>query len=55
MKDVLVLFLVVGFFAACVEYVRWCDRIIGPDPMDLGDEAEEATTVSPLERDAVAR
>jgi hypothetical protein len=55
MKDVLVLFLTAGFFAGCVAYVRWCDRIIGPDSMDLGDEAEEATTASRFEPDAVAR
>jgi len=33
MKDLVVLFLIAGFFAACVAYVGWCDRIIraGPD------------------------
>ena len=54
MTDVLVLFLIVGFFAACLSYVRWCDRIIGPDPTELGDLADDEP-VSRLERDEVAR
>ena len=35
MRDLLVLLIVVAFFALCVAYVRWCDRIIGPDAPDL--------------------
>jgi hypothetical protein len=37
MKDVVVLAITALFFALCVAYVRWCDRIIGPDPDDLRD------------------
>jgi hypothetical protein len=32
MRDILVVLMVSGFFAACVGYIRLCDRIIGPDP-----------------------
>jgi hypothetical protein len=39
MLDVLMLLLIAAFFAVCVAYVRWCDRIIGPDPVDLGEGA----------------
>ena len=35
MRDVIVLAIIAVFFALCVAYVRWCDRIIGPDPDDL--------------------
>ena len=31
MADVVYLAIVVGFFAICVLYVNWCDRIIGAD------------------------
>ena len=41
MKDLLMLLLTVGFFALCVAYVWWCDRIIGPDPADLTEELTE--------------
>ena len=27
--------LIMAFFAVCIAYVWWCDRIIGPDPVDL--------------------
>ena len=26
------LLLIAAFFAVCIAYVAWCDRIIGPDP-----------------------
>jgi hypothetical protein len=38
MKDVIVVAIIAVFFALCVAYVRWCDRIIGPDPDDLRDD-----------------
>jgi hypothetical protein len=40
MEDVLFIAATVGFFALGLAYVRLCDRIIGPDPVD-------ATAVSP--------
>ena len=54
--DLLMMATVAGFFAACVAYVRVCDRIIGPDPTpapatiaaeaeaDLTDRDETAVT-----------
>ena len=30
------------FFALCVAYLRWCDRIIGPD--ELGAERDDAAS-----------
>ncbi len=40
MADVVVLLLMIGFIAVCVAYVRWCDRIIGPDPVPAPNGAE---------------
>jgi hypothetical protein len=34
-KDVLILLLVAAFFALCIAYVWWCDRIIGPDAAEV--------------------
>ena len=42
------LLLTAAFFALCIAYVWWCDRIIGPDPVDLTDEElEPAAEVQP--------
>ena len=38
MSDVLMLTAIVAFFALCVAYVSWCDRIIGPDPFEANGE-----------------
>ena len=35
MGDVLMGVMVLAFFLACVGYVGWCGRIIGPDPDEL--------------------
>lgn len=43
MRDVIVVAIIAVFFALCVAYVRWCDRIIGPDPDDLRDDDDERT------------
>lgn len=34
MKDVIVIAIVVGFFALCVAYVTWCERILTADAPD---------------------
>ena len=31
MADVIFVAVICAFFALCVVYIRWCDRIIGPD------------------------
>jgi hypothetical protein len=48
MRDVLVLLLIAAFFAVCIAYVWWCDRIIGPDPVDLPDALDAPEFVSPI-------
>jgi hypothetical protein len=48
MRDFLMLLLIAAFFAVCLAYVWWCDRIIGPDRADLVDQNEPpAEFVSP--------
>ena len=38
MTDVVVLALLFGFFALCVFYVQWCDRIVEADsPAERGE------------------
>ena len=38
MRDVLMLLLIAAFFVLCIAYVWWCDRIIGPDPVEVRDD-----------------
>ena len=33
MADVIYVGVICAFFALCVVYIRWCDRIIGPDDL----------------------
>jgi hypothetical protein len=51
MRDVIVLVVVLAFFALCLAYVRWCDLIIGPDPLDLdaheGDDVAASAIAAP--------
>ena len=37
MRDLVVLAIIAAFFVLCAAYVRWCDRIIGPDPERADD------------------
>ena len=46
MADVLVLALVLGFFALCVAFVRGCDVIIGPDDEWDLDDASSTTVLA---------
>jgi hypothetical protein len=46
MKDVVMLLLTAAFFGVCIAYVWWCDRIIGPDPIDLPDQSDSPEFVS---------
>jgi hypothetical protein len=52
MRDFLMLLTIAAFFAVCIAYVWWCDRIIGPDPTDLTDHdaAAEPAVVDSSER-----
>jgi hypothetical protein len=49
--DVLFILITLAFFAICVAYVRWCDRIIGADEWTgaQGDEAPPAVVVEAVE------
>jgi hypothetical protein len=46
MADLIFIALLIAFFALCVVYVQWCDRIIGPDEFTAegGDEPAPAHT-----------
>lgn len=44
--DVVVVVVLVGFVALCVAYVRWCDRLVGPDP--VAAVAADRTDVQPV-------
>jgi hypothetical protein len=35
MADIIFVAIALGFFALCALYVRWCDRIIGPDVFEV--------------------
>ena len=53
MRDLVVLLTTVAFFVLCVAYVRWCDRIIGPD--DVIDVVDTDDTVErSVEQDVAA-
>jgi hypothetical protein len=42
MADLIFVSVLVTFFALCVAYLKWCDRIIGPD--EFGAELDDATS-----------
>ena len=49
MTDFLALLTTGGFFAICIGYVRWCDAVIGQEPIvgltvEHGAAPEEDTT-----------
>lgn len=52
MRDVVMLLTIVAFFALCLAYVSWCDRIIGPDDAQLAADRDESADAS--SRDEVA-
>ena len=54
MRDVLMLILIVAFFALCIAYVAWCDRIIGPDP-DAGTEIRTDVSTDVGKHDGAGR
>ncbi|MCU1368409.1 MAG: hypothetical protein JWN39_4048 [Ilumatobacteraceae bacterium] len=41
MGDIIFVLATFAFFAICVAYVNWCDRIIGPDEFGPGDFASD--------------
>lgn len=52
MADAIFVAVICAFFALCVVYIRWCDRIIGPDefvaPADDDSTTAPDTTVSTM-------
>jgi hypothetical protein len=40
MSDIVFLAAIIGFFALAALVVTACDRIVGPDPDDLGQNAK---------------
>jgi hypothetical protein len=46
MADVIFVAVICAFFALCVGYVRWCDRIIGPDDVDAPVTTAATTSVT---------
>jgi hypothetical protein len=50
MADVIFVAVICAFFALCVVYVRWCDRIIGSDDsivtVDAARPAEDDRTAA---------
>ena len=51
MADLLFVVITIAFFVVCVGYVHVCDRIIGPDPRTVADDASDV----PAEREAASR
>ena len=55
MNDVIVIVIVVGFFALAAAYVGWCDRIVSggapepphPEPLDADASIERAVAGAP--------
>lgn len=55
MADLIFVLATVAFFALCVLYVNWCDRIIGPDNFRSGPSNDAATVLqSPSGNDGSA-
>jgi hypothetical protein len=52
MADLIFVSIIVAFFALCVAYLKWCDRIIGPD--EFGAERDDADSPSVATHDASA-
>jgi hypothetical protein len=53
MADLIYIAIALAFFALCVLYVRWCDRIIGPDVFEA-DRADDIDTVPTASVEEVA-
>lgn len=47
MGDLIFVLATLAFFAICVAYVNWCDRIIGPDEFGAEPESVDPTQASP--------
>ena len=58
MADLIFVSIIIAFFALCVLYLRWCDRIIGPDEFaaerDDVDSPYMATDATPVDTNTTA-
>ena len=45
MADLVFVSILVAFFALCVVYLRWCDRIIGPDESGVDRDVADSSYV----------
>lgn len=48
--DLVVVMVICGFVALCAAYVRWCDRLVGPDP--AATDVRVAAGARPAEAEA---
>jgi hypothetical protein len=46
MADLIFVSIIIAFFALCVLYLRWCDRIIGPDEFAAERDAVDSPYVA---------
>ena len=53
MKDVVVIVTTLAFFVLCVAYIRWCDRMIGPDDVTLPVEMDDGVD-KPVDHEVAA-
>ena len=54
MDDLLFVVVVVAFFAVAALFVRWCDRLIGPDDLGAPGDAGRGAAAPPSSPDAEA-
>ena len=54
MGDLIFVLATLAFFAICVAYVNWCDRIIGPDEFGSESDTAELTQASPTQNGSLA-
>lgn len=55
MEDLLFVAATIGFFGLGLAYVRFCDRIIGPDPTEVAVDRHPAPTTEARELAEVTR
>ncbi len=46
MGDITMVLVILTFFFACIGYVTWCGRIIGPDPDELDADLDAESAVA---------
>jgi hypothetical protein len=54
MADLVIVTIILAFTALCVAYISWCDRIIGPDELQVDVTTPGATTAPPSSAETIA-